>query len=89
MPIIALINTWKWFGISFVILLAGLYSISPDMYEAASMDAVSYTHLDVYKRQIQYGALALLHREVGLMESTIILVCRSQLERTPITVGHF
>lgn len=41
MPIIALINTWKWFGISFVILLAGLYSISPDMYEAASMDGAS------------------------------------------------
>jgi ABC-type sugar transport system permease subunit len=38
MPIIALINTWKWFGISFVILLAGLYSISPDLYDAASID---------------------------------------------------
>jgi ABC-type sugar transport system permease subunit len=41
MPIIALINTWKWFGISFVILLAGLYSIDPQLYEAASIDGAS------------------------------------------------
>ena len=41
MPIIALINTWKWFGISFVILLAGLYSISPHLYEAAAIDGAS------------------------------------------------
>jgi ABC-type sugar transport system permease subunit len=38
MPVIALINTWKWFGISFVILLAGLYSIDPQLYEASSID---------------------------------------------------
>lgn len=41
MPVIALINTWKWFGISFVILLAGLYSIDPRLYEAASIDGAS------------------------------------------------
>lgn len=41
MPIIALINTWKWFGISFVILLAGLHSISPHLYEAAAIDGAS------------------------------------------------
>jgi len=38
MPVIALFNTWKWFGISFVILLAGLYSIDPHLYEASSID---------------------------------------------------
>lgn len=41
MPVIALINTWKWFGISFVILLAGLYSIDPRLYEAASIDGAT------------------------------------------------
>jgi ABC-type sugar transport system permease subunit len=41
MPVIALINTWKWFGISTVILLAGMYSISPLLYEAASIDGAS------------------------------------------------
>jgi ABC-type sugar transport system permease subunit len=38
MPVIALINTWKWFGVSTVILLAGLYAIDPRLYEAASID---------------------------------------------------
>ncbi|MBW7884837.1 MAG: sugar ABC transporter permease [Caldilineaceae bacterium] len=38
MPILAVMNTWKWFGISFVILLAGLHSIDPQQYEAAAID---------------------------------------------------
>jgi ABC-type sugar transport system permease subunit len=41
MPIIAVINTWKWFGISTVILLAGLHSIDSQLYEAASIDGAS------------------------------------------------
>ncbi len=44
MPILALINTWKWFGIQTVILLAGLYSIDPQLYEAASLDGASGWH---------------------------------------------
>jgi len=38
MIIIALINTWKWFGISTIILLAGMYGIDPRLYEAAVVD---------------------------------------------------
>ncbi len=41
MPVLAIINTWKWFGMSMVILLAGLYSIDPQLYEAASIDGAS------------------------------------------------
>lgn len=41
MPIIALMNTWKWFGISTIILLAGLYAIDPQLYEAASIDGAT------------------------------------------------
>jgi ABC-type sugar transport system permease subunit len=41
MPIIAFINTWKWFGVSTVILLAGMYGISPRLYEAASIDGAT------------------------------------------------
>jgi ABC-type sugar transport system permease subunit len=54
MPIIALINTWKWFGISFVILLAGLYSIDPQLYEAAAIDGASL------RRQFLHITLPLL-----------------------------
>jgi ABC-type sugar transport system permease subunit len=41
MPVIALINTWKWFGYSTLILLAGLYTIDPQLYEAASLDGAN------------------------------------------------
>lgn len=41
MPIIAVINAWKWFGVSTMILLAGLYAIDPQLYEAASIDGAS------------------------------------------------
>lgn len=41
MPVLAIMNSWKWFGISFVILLAGLYSIDPQTYEAAAIDGAS------------------------------------------------
>jgi ABC-type sugar transport system permease subunit len=41
MPVIALINTWKWFGVSTIILLAGLYAIDLQLYEAASLDGAT------------------------------------------------
>ncbi len=41
MLVIALINTWKWFGISMVILLAGMYGIDPRLYEAAAVDGAN------------------------------------------------
>jgi ABC-type sugar transport system permease subunit len=41
MPVIAVINAWKWFGISTVILLAGIMSIDTQLYEAASIDGAS------------------------------------------------
>lgn len=44
MPVLALINTWKWFGIQTVILLAGLYTIDPQFYEAASIDGATGWH---------------------------------------------
>lgn len=41
MLVLALINTWKWFGISTVILLAGIYGIDKRLYEAAAVDGAS------------------------------------------------
>jgi len=48
MIVIALINTWKWFGISTVILLAGMYGIDPRLYEAAAVDGA--TGWDMFRR---------------------------------------
>jgi ABC-type sugar transport system permease subunit len=41
MPIIAVINSWKWFGVSTVIYLAGLFAIDTQYYEAASIDGAT------------------------------------------------
>jgi len=41
MPMLAMINTWKWFGIQTVIFLAGLIGIEPALYEAAELDGAS------------------------------------------------
>lgn len=41
MIVIALINTWKWFGISMVILLAGMYAIDTRLFEAAAVDGAN------------------------------------------------
>jgi len=41
MPVIAIINAWKWFGVATVVLLAGLYAVDPQLYEAASLDGAS------------------------------------------------
>jgi multiple sugar transport system permease protein len=41
MPIIAVINSWKWFGISTVIYLAGLFAVDTQYYEAAAIDGAS------------------------------------------------
>lgn len=48
MIIIALINTWKWFGISTIILLAGMYGIDPRLYEAAVVDGAKGRQLFQY-----------------------------------------
>lgn len=41
MPVIALINAWKWFGVSTVILLAGMVAIDPQLYEVAALDGAN------------------------------------------------
>ncbi len=41
MPIIALINSWKWFGVSTVILLAGLLAVDRQLYEASAIDGAN------------------------------------------------
>ncbi|HEX9116060.1 MAG TPA: sugar ABC transporter permease [Anaerolineae bacterium] len=56
MPIIALINSWKWFGVSTVIFLAGLLAIDPGLYEAAALDGSNGWTDFVYITLPQLGA---------------------------------
>jgi multiple sugar transport system permease protein len=41
MLMVVLMNTWKSAGFSMILYLAGLQSISPDLYEAASIDGIN------------------------------------------------
>lgn len=42
MPILAVFNSWKWFGTSMIIFIGGLASIDRQVYEAASIDGASW-----------------------------------------------
>lgn len=74
MPVIAIINTWKWFGISTVILLAGLYTIDPQLYEAASIDGASgweqFRYITVPQLRPQFFFLLVVDLIFGLQMFT-------------------
>lgn len=42
MPILALYNSWKWYGIQMIVLLGGLASIDRSLYEAAMADGAGW-----------------------------------------------
>jgi ABC-type sugar transport system permease subunit len=60
MPVLALFNVWKWYGISMVIFLGGLYSVEQSSLEAAEIDGagwwarVFYISLPQIKPQIVF-----------------------------------
>lgn len=43
MPILAVFNSWKWFGVQMIIFLGGLASIDKQVYEAAAIDGSTWT----------------------------------------------
>ena len=61
MASILIADVWQWSSYTFINTLAALEALNPEPLEAASVDAVSYTHLDVYKRQ-----MILLFQHTGL-----------------------
>ncbi len=42
MPLLATLNTWKWFGVNTLIFMAGLSSIHKEIIEASQMDGASW-----------------------------------------------
>jgi ABC-type sugar transport system permease subunit len=74
MAVIAVINAWKWFGISMVILLAGLYSIDRQLYEAAAIDGASgwqqFRHITIPMLRPQFFFLLVVDLIFGLQMFT-------------------
>lgn len=42
MPVLAVFNSWKWFGVQMIIFLGGLVSIDQQVYEAADIDGANW-----------------------------------------------
>lgn len=42
MPVLAVFNSWKWFGIQMIIFLGGLLSIDKEIYEAARVEGAGW-----------------------------------------------
>jgi ABC-type sugar transport system permease subunit len=80
MPVIALINTWKWFGISTVIFLAGLYAIDPQFYEAAAIDGAGAW------LQFRYITLPLLRPQIFFL-LVVDLIFGLQMFTEIFTIG--
>ncbi|MEO7432117.1 MAG: sugar ABC transporter permease [Dokdonella sp.] len=76
MPAIILFAVWKNFGYNMIILLAGLQSIPPDLYEAARIDGASAT------QQFRHITLPML-RPVLLLVSIITVSGYFQLFAEP------
>lgn len=43
MPVLAVFNSWKWFGVQMIIFIGGLASIDKQVYEAAAIDGATWT----------------------------------------------
>lgn len=43
MPVLAIFNSWKWFGVQMIIFIGGLASIDKQVYEAAAIDGSTWT----------------------------------------------
>lgn len=81
MPIIAVINAWKWFGISTVILLAGIMSIDPQLYEASDIDGATEW------QKIRYMTLPQLRPQLFFL-LVVDLIFGLQMFTEVFTIGY-
>lgn len=42
MPVLAVFNSWKWFGVHMIIFIGGLAAVDRQLYEAAALDGASW-----------------------------------------------
>ena len=72
-------------GLAFVIVLMGLllHFHAQDGLTPHDLSSVSYTHLDVYKRQGLYQALSIIH---CLLEMHIIVGCAMNQQQLPLQI---
>ena len=75
MPVIILISVWMGLGTGFLVFLAGLQSVSPELYEAGMIDGIKnkvqelwYITLPQMKPQLLFGAINSIIASFGVFD---------------------
>lgn len=92
MTIMMIVTLWSSMGIGFLAMLAGILEISPDLYEAASIDGMSSRWQEIFlitipsiKPQMLFGAVMAI---VGTFQAGAIGVTLSGSNPTPAYAGQ-
>jgi multiple sugar transport system permease protein len=92
MPIMIIVTLWSSMGIGFLAMLAGILEISPDLYEAASIDGLNsrwqeifYITIPSMRPQMLFGAVMAI---VGTFQAGAIGVTLSGSNPTPQYAGQ-
>ncbi|MDX2162415.1 MAG: sugar ABC transporter permease [bacterium] len=92
MPIMIIVTLWSSMGIGFLAMLAGILEISPDLYEAASIDGLSsrwqeifYITIPSMRPQMLFGAVMAI---VGTFQAGAIGVTLAGSNPTPQYAGQ-
>lgn len=75
LPVIIFISVWMSMGTGFLVFLAGLNNVDPELYEAAAIDGVTnrfielwYITLPLLKPQLLFGAIDSIVRSFGVFD---------------------
>jgi multiple sugar transport system permease protein len=80
MPVIIIVSLWMSMGTGFLVFLAGLQNVSPELYEAGSIDGISsrfqelwYITLPIVKPQLLFGAVNAIVASFGVFDIAVAI----------------
>lgn len=96
LPVVMLISIWMSMGTGFLVFLAGLQNIDPELYEAASIDGVKnrfqqlwYITLPLMRPQLLFGAINAIVNSFGVFDvATAVAGMPSPNYAAHTIVGH-
>ncbi|SDX06825.1 carbohydrate ABC transporter permease [Paenibacillus sp. CF384] len=80
MPVIIIVSLWMSMGTGFLVFLAGLQNVSPELYEAGSIDGISsrfqelwFITLPLMKPQLLFGAVNSIVAAFGVFDIAVAI----------------
>ncbi|WP_274362129.1 carbohydrate ABC transporter permease [Paenibacillus thermotolerans] len=80
MPVIIVVSLWMSMGTGFLVFLAGLQNVSPELYEAGSIDGISgrfqelwYITIPLMKPQLLFGAVNSIVAAFGVFDIAVAI----------------